>query len=79
MDKIERLNQRLESNKALVIEYNTEIDQIILELEKLEASNKEMSLVLSDKEDVLNLLKDSLGATTPFNERQRRRGQGNFF
>jgi chromosome segregation protein len=59
--QIERLNQRLESNKALVVEYNTEIDQIVLELEKLEASNKEMSLVLSDKEDVLNLLKDSLG------------------
>lgn len=59
--QIERLNQRLESNKTLVTNYNTEIDQIIDELEKLEASNKEMSVVLSDKEDVLNLLKDSLG------------------
>jgi chromosome segregation protein len=59
--QIERLNQRLESNKNLVETYNTEIDQIISELEKLEASNKETSLVLSDKEDVLNLLKDSLG------------------
>jgi chromosome segregation protein len=59
--QIERLNQRLESNKTLVANYNTEIDQIIDELEKLEASNKETSLVLSDKEDVLNLLKDSLG------------------
>lgn len=59
--QIERLNQRLESNKNLVINYNTEIDQIIAELEKLEASNKETSIVLSDKEDVLNLLKDSLG------------------
>ena len=59
--QIERLNQRLESNKTLVANYNTEIDQIISELEELEASNKETSLVLSDKEDVLNLLKDSLG------------------
>ena len=59
--QIERLNQRLESNKNLVANYNTEIDQIISELEKLEASNKEASIVLSDKEDVLNLLKDSLG------------------
>jgi chromosome segregation protein len=59
--QIERLNQRLESNKNLVENYNTEIDQIISELEKLEASNKEQSTVLSDKEDVLNLLKDSLG------------------
>ena len=59
--QIERLNQRLESNKKLVETYNTEIDQIIVELEELEASNKETSLVLSDKEDVLNLLKDSLG------------------
>ena len=59
--QIDRLNQRLESNKTLVAQYNSEIDQIVLELEKLEASNKEMSLVLSDKEDVLNLLKDSLG------------------
>jgi chromosome segregation protein len=59
--QIERLNQRLESNKTLVANYNTEIDQIIDELEKLEAANKEMSMVLSDKEDVLNLLKDSLG------------------
>ena len=59
--QIERLNQRLESNKTLVETYNTEIDQIILELENLEASNKETSTVLSDKEDVLNLLKDSLG------------------
>lgn len=59
--QIERLNQRLESNKTLVETYNTEIDQIITELENLEASNKETSTVLSDKEDVLNLLKDSLG------------------
>lgn len=59
--QIERLNQRLESNKTLVANYNTEIDQIITELEELEASNKEQSMVLSDKEDVLNLLKDSLG------------------
>ncbi len=59
--QIERLNQRLESNKTLVANYNTEIDQIISELENLEASNKETSMVLSDKEDVLNLLKDSLG------------------
>jgi chromosome segregation protein len=59
--QIERLNQRLESNKTLVANYNTEIDQIIDELEKLEAANKEMSMHLSDKEDVLNLLKDSLG------------------
>jgi chromosome segregation protein len=59
--QIERLNQRLESNIALVANYNTEIDQIINELEELEASNKEASIVLSDKEDILNLLKDSLG------------------
>jgi chromosome segregation protein len=59
--QIERLNQRLESNKTLVATYNTEIDQIVTELEELEASNKETSMVLSDKEDVLNLLKDSLG------------------
>ncbi len=59
--QIDRLNQRLESNKTLVATYNGEIDQIITELEELEASNKETSLVLSDKEDVLNLLKDSLG------------------
>lgn len=59
--QIDRLNQRLESNKNLVATYNGEIDQIISELEELEASNKETSLVLSDKEDVLNLLKDSLG------------------
>lgn len=59
--QIERLNQRLESNTNLVAQYNAEIDQIIAELEELEASNKETSLVLSDKEEVLNLLKDSLG------------------
>jgi len=59
--QIERLDQRLESNKTLVATYNTEIDQIISELENLEASNKETSTVLGDKEDVLNLLKDSLG------------------
>ena len=59
--QIERLNQRLDSNKTLVSNYSTEIDQIIAELEELEASNKETSMVLSDKEDVLNLLKDSLG------------------
>lgn len=59
--QIERLNQRRESNITLVANYNTEIDQIIAELEELEANNKETSLVLSDKEDVLNLLKDSLG------------------
>lgn len=59
--QIERLNQRLESSKQLVESYNTEIDQIISELEQLEASNKETSTTLSDKEDVLNLIKDSLG------------------
>jgi chromosome segregation protein len=59
--QIERLNHRLESNTTLVADYNTEIEQIINELGELEASNKETSIVLSDKEDVLNLLKDSLG------------------
>jgi chromosome segregation protein len=59
--QIERLNQRLDSNKNLVENYNVEIDQIILELENLEAANKDTSMDLSDKEDVLNLLKDSLG------------------
>lgn len=59
--QIERMNQRLNSNKELVANYNVEIDNIIKELEDLEASNKELALELSDKEDVLNLLKDSLG------------------
>lgn len=59
--QIDRLNQRLESSKSLVSTYNAEIDQIITELEELEATNKETSMVLSDKEDILNLLKDSLG------------------
>ncbi len=59
--QIERLSQRLESNKTLVANYNIEINQIISELEELERSNKESSIILSDKEDVLNLLKDSLG------------------
>lgn len=59
--QIERLNQRLESNTTLVANYNIEIEQIISELEKLVVSNSETSMLLSDKEDVLNLLKDSLG------------------
>ena len=59
--QIERLRQRLSSNITLVSNYNAEIDQIILELEKLETSNKESSIHLNDKEDILNLLKDSLG------------------
>ncbi len=59
--QIERLSQRLESNNTLVATYNTEIDTIISELEKLEASNRETSTTLSDKDDVLNLIKDSLG------------------
>ncbi|MBC7427807.1 MAG: hypothetical protein H7336_04285, partial [Bacteriovorax sp.] len=59
--QIERLNQRLESNNTFVATYNSEIDQIIIELANLEAANKESGMVLSDKEDVLNLLKDSLG------------------
>jgi chromosome segregation protein len=59
--QIERLKQRLESNIGFVTTYNFEIDQIIIELENLEASNKETSMILSDKEDVLNLMKDNLG------------------
>jgi chromosome segregation protein len=59
--QIERLNQRLESNKNLIENYNAEIDQVIAEQENLSSANNETSLVLSDKEEVLNLLKDSLG------------------
>lgn len=58
--QIERLNQRLNSNIELVENYTNEINQIEDEHERLNESNQETALNLADKEDVLNLLKDSL-------------------
>ena len=59
--QLEKMNLRLENTAALVEQYNTEIDQIIEEHENLETSNHDVAQELADKEDVLNLLKDSLG------------------
>jgi len=59
--QLERLNQRLSSNEELVETFSNEINQIEDERRNLEASNQETATALADKEDVLNLLKDSLG------------------
>lgn len=58
--QLDRLNQRLASNNELVENYNNEINEIEIEGRKLADSNKETAQNLADKEDVLNLLKDSL-------------------
>lgn len=59
--QLEKMNLRLENTQNLIEQYNTEIDQIIEEHTNLESENHETASELSDKEDVLNLLKDSLG------------------
>ena len=58
--QLDRLNQRLASNNELVETYSNEINEIEIEGRKLADSNKETAQNLADKEDVLNLLKDSL-------------------
>jgi chromosome segregation protein len=58
--QVERLKQRLNSNTELVENYNTEIDKLIEEHTNLQSANQDTASDLADKEDVLNLLKDSL-------------------
>jgi chromosome segregation protein len=58
--QIGRLNQRLTSNLELVNNYINEINQIEIEHHNLNLANKETAISLADKEDVLNILKDSL-------------------
>ncbi len=58
--QLERLEQRLKNNNDLLETYSNEINNIEAEGRNLAEENKNTALDLSDKEDVLNLLKDSL-------------------
>ena len=58
--QIERYREKQESNLELLENYQTEIENAQVEAEQVEASNRDMSEVLSDKETYLNLLKDQI-------------------
>ncbi|EQC46294.1 chromosome segregation protein SMC [Bacteriovorax sp. BSW11_IV] len=53
-----RMNARIESNVALIEKLNEEINHVNDEIETLEASNHKTAEVLSDKDEVLSMLKD---------------------
>jgi chromosome segregation protein len=58
--QIDRYREKQQTNMELLDTYQTEIENAQLEAESVEASNRDMSEVLSDKETYLNLLKDQI-------------------
>ncbi len=59
--QIERQNQKLTSLQGLIEGYQTEMEEIGVQIEELEKSNLDTAEGLQEKEEVLNTLKDSLG------------------
>ena len=58
--QIDRYREKQQANLELLDTYTTEIDNAHTEVENVEASNRDMSEVLSEKETFLNLLKDQI-------------------
>jgi chromosome segregation protein len=58
--QIDRYKEKQEKNLELLETYQTEIETAQVETENVEASNRDMSEVLSEKEMFLNLLKDQI-------------------
>lgn len=58
--QLERLSTRLSQGNLLIEGYQTEVQNIENEENELEVQNQNQAQLLQDKDDVLNLLKDSL-------------------
>lgn len=58
--QIERYREKQEANIELLDTYQNEIENAYTEIETVEASNRDMADVLSEKETFLNLLKDQI-------------------
>ena len=58
--QIERYREKQEANTELLDTYHSEIENAQTEVETVEASNRDLADVLSDKETFLNLLKDQI-------------------
>ncbi len=58
--QIDRYREKQEANTELLENFNTEIENAQLEAENVEASNRDLAEVLSEKESFLNLLKDQI-------------------
>lgn len=58
--QIERYREKQEANLELLDTYQNEIENAHTEIETVEASNRDMADVLSEKETFLNLLKDQI-------------------
>ncbi|MCF8059158.1 MAG: chromosome segregation protein SMC [Bacteriovoracaceae bacterium] len=59
--QIERQKQKLSSLQVLIEGYQTEMEEIGVQIEELEKNNLNTAEGLQEKEEVLNTLKDSLG------------------
>jgi chromosome segregation protein len=58
--QMEKQTTRIASNEELVEKYTEEIEQTNDQIDELETSNQTMASDLTDKDDVLNLMKDDL-------------------
>jgi chromosome segregation protein len=58
--QIQRYREKQEANTELLDTYHSEIENAQTEVETVEASNRDLADVLSDKETFLNLLKDQI-------------------
>lgn len=58
--QIDRYREKQEANMELLENFQTEIESAQVEAETVEASNRDLAEVLSEKESFLNLLKDQI-------------------
>lgn len=58
--QIDRYREKQAANTELLENFNTEIENAQIEAETVEASNRDMAEILSEKESFLNLLKDQI-------------------
>lgn len=59
-NQVDRHNEKLESNKEIITRYSDEIETMSSEADELDQENKNTATDLSDKEDVLSIMKDQL-------------------
>ncbi|WP_164848521.1 chromosome segregation protein SMC [Halobacteriovorax sp. HLS] len=58
--QMEKQTNRISSNEELIEKYNEEIELTNNSIDELETSNQNMASELTDKDDVLNIMKDDL-------------------
>ncbi|OUR93679.1 chromosome segregation protein SMC [Halobacteriovorax marinus] len=58
--QMEKQTSRIDSNKELVEKYHEEIEETNNQIDLLEDSNQSMATELTDRDDILNIMKDDL-------------------